>query len=287
MIRHPRFVVLLVTAAFAAACSERPARSEDAHRPGQRTEDSSAGTVDLGSLPYEPENVKASATVSGTITLDGPPRQDVDPVTRDQATCGTSAPGAVITAGSNDLSNAVVWVADIKTGKPLPIERRTEVSSSDCQLDPRVQAVVKGTTVNVFNDDKLLHRLVFVRAGTHDTLTVMPFFNVGQVVPSERLAKQAGIVEIRCTIHPWTHGYVLVFDHPYFAVTDTDGKFTIDSLPPGTYRLMVWHEGLDKPIEKQLTVSAGGQQTVDVAVKLPPVASTPSSVAAPSAAPRK
>lgn len=268
MIRLPGLFALFTTVAFAAACSDSQARTQPPRHPGARTEDSSAGTVDLGSAPYEPGSVGSAASVAGTITLDGPPRKDIDQVTRDQATCGTSVPGTWTTTG-NDLSNAVVWVADIKTGKPLPVEKRTELSSSDCQLDPRVQAVVKGTTVNVFNDDRLLHRLVFIRAGTHDTLTQMPFFNVGQVVPSERLAKQAGIVEVRCTIHPWTHGYVLVFDHPYFAVTDTDGTFRIDSLPPGTYRLMVWHEGLDKPIEKKLTVTAGGEQKVDVAVKIP------------------
>lgn len=270
MTRLQRLIALVTTAAFAVACSDSSAHSDPAGKSGhagQRTEDSSSGAVDLGSLPYEPKAVSSSASVSGTITLDGAPRNDIDTVTRDQRTCGTSVPGAVTTTG-NDLSNAVVWIADIKTGKPLPIEKRTELSSTDCQLDPRVQAVVKGTTVNVFNDDKLLHRLVFIRAGTHDTLTQMPFFNTGQVVPSERLAKEAGIVEVRCTIHPWTHGYVLVFDHPYFAVTDTDGTFRIDSLPPGSYRLMVWHEGMDQAVERKLTVTANGDQKVDVAVKI-------------------
>ena len=268
MIRRHTLLPLLVTAALAAGCSDSAARSEPSRQPPRRTQDSAAGAVDLGSMPYEATSVTNGATISGTITLVGGPRKDTDAVTRDQATCGTSVPGAVETSGT-DLSNAVVWVADIKSGKPLPVEKRAEISSSDCQLDPRVQAVVKGTTVNVFNDDRLLHRLVFVRAGTHDTLTRMPFFDPGQVVPSERLANEAGIVEIRCAYHPWTRGYVLVFDHPYFAVTGADGTFRIDSLPPGSYRLMVWHEGMDKPMEQKLTVTPGGEQKVDVAAKLP------------------
>lgn len=267
MICRHRLLPLLITAALASGCSDSAARSEPSRHPARRTQDSAAGAVDLGSMPYAATSVANGATISGVITLASGPRKDTDIVTRDQATCGTSVPGAVETNGSN-LSNAVVWVADIKSGKPLPIEKRAEISSSDCQLDPRVQAVVKGTTVNVFNDDRLLHRLVFVRAGTHDTLTRMPFFDPGQVVPSERLSKKAGIVEIRCAYHPWERGYVLVFDHPYFAVTEADGAFHIDSLPPGTYRLMVWHEGMDKPIEQKLTATAGGQQKVDVPVRL-------------------
>jgi hypothetical protein len=69
-------------------------------------------------------------------------------------------------------------------------------------------------------------------------------------------------------LHPWTHGYIAVFDHPYYDVTEKNGKFSIDSLPPGSYRLMVWHEGMGAPIEKKFTLSAGGTQTLDVPIKL-------------------
>jgi hypothetical protein len=182
--------------------------------------------------------------------------------------CGKTAPGAV-TATDKGLSNAVVWIADVQVGKPLPVERRIDLSSEDCGLDPRVQATIVGTTTNVTNDDKLLHKLVFTLIGSHDTLTKMPFFNAGQVVASERLARKAGIVEVRCLMHPWTRGYIAVFDHPYFAVTGADGSFKIDSLPPGTYKLMVWHEGADKAVEQQVQVTAGGVATADVALSIP------------------
>ena len=46
--------------------------------------------------------------------------------------------------------------------------------------------------MNVFNDEKALHKLVFTKVGTHDTLAVMPFFNAGQMVASEKLAKTSG-----------------------------------------------------------------------------------------------
>ena len=62
------------------------------------------------------------------------------------------------------------------------MDRRAELSSDDCLVIPSVQAAIVGTTFNVFNDDKTLHKFVFTRAGTNDTLAVMPFFNEGQVV---------------------------------------------------------------------------------------------------------
>lgn len=265
-----RAVAALLALGVLAACSDGSPLSR---RNGSRisvtakTDDSAAGSVDLGNANYTVSPVAHGGKVSGTIRLDGAPPIDSDVVTRDQRICGTHATGR-ITATADGLADVLVWVADVKSGKALPVDKRVELDSQECLLDPRVQASVIGSTVNVFNDDRLLHRLVFLRAGTHDTLVVMPFFNDGQIVASERLTKRPGIVAVTCTMHPWTHGYIAVFDHPYYDVTEKDGKFSIDSLPPGSYKLMVWHEGMSAPIERKFSVDAGGTQTVDVPIKL-------------------
>jgi hypothetical protein len=263
------FAVLLAVAVAGACSKDAPAGSATKARTASAAnkDDSAAGTVDLGGVAYKPEPLTAVGSIGGTIKLDGLPRKDTIPVTLDQPVCGQSVEGPVV-ASDKGLSNAVVWIADVTTGKPLPVSKRIDLSSEDCVVDPRVQAAVVGTTVNVTNDDKLLHKLVFMPIGTHDTLTKMPFFNAGQVVASERLAKKSGIVEVRCALHPWTHAYIAVFDHPYFAVTGNDGSFKIDSLPPGTYKVMVWHEGAGKPVEQQVQVGAGGTARVDVAMKV-------------------
>jgi hypothetical protein len=267
-----RLIAALFAIAAVGACSGKrdaadtnsaTARAETS----AKTDDSAAGTVDLGGTSYKPEAVSAPGSISGTITLAGGPRTDTVPVTVDQPVCGKEVDGPV-SATAKGLSNSVVWIADIKTGKTLPDAKRIDLSSEDCVLDPRVQAAVVGTTVNVTNDDKLLHKLVFTPIGTHDTLTVMPFFNTGQVVPSERLAKESGIIEVRCTLHPWTRAYIAVFDHPYFAVTGDDGKFTIDSLPPGTYKMMVWHEGAAQAVAQQIQVGPNGAAKIDVALTI-------------------
>jgi hypothetical protein len=264
--------VLLASGALEACSKDAPAATGAA--PGGQSppragkDDSAAGSVDLGRGGYKPGELAAAGSVSGTIKLNGAARNDVVQIPIDAAVCGTTSPGAV-TATDRGLSNAVVWIAGITAGKPLPVERRIDLSSEDCGLDPRVQATLVGTTTNVTNDDKLLHKLIFMPIGSHDTLTKMPFFNAGQVVASERLAKKPGIVEVHCLMHPWTRAYIAVFDHPYFAVTGADGSFKIDSLPPGTYKLMVWHEGADKPVQQQVQVTAGGVATADVALSIP------------------
>lgn len=224
--------------------------------------------IDIGAKPYRAGTLAAVGGLSGTVRLEGTAPADTVRISTDERICGTVAPSRVQTGSGGGLANTVVWVADAATGKRLPMEKRVVVSSTSCLIDPRVQATVVGAAVNVFNDDKLLHKLVFLRAGTQDTIVVMPFFNNGQVVTSEELAKTSGIVEVRCALHPWTRGYLAVFDHPYYAVTEKDGRFSIDSLPPGNYRLMAWHEGMSKPVEQRVKIDAGQTGKVDLGLAI-------------------
>jgi Carboxypeptidase regulatory-like domain len=258
----------LIALVALAACSDGSRNSNARISVTPKADDSAAGTVDVGGgSTYSVAPVTRGGTVSGTIRLDGAPPIDTIAVTRDQKLCGTHPAGRIV--GTPDgLADVLVWIADVKTGKSMPIDKRVELDSEQCALDPRVQGAVVGSTVNVFNDDRLLHRLVFTRAGTHDTLSVMPFFSDGQIVASEKLAKRPGIVAVTCSLHPWTHGYIAVFDHPYFEVTEKNGKFSLDSLPPGDYKLMVWHEGMGTPIERKVTVTPGGNEKVDIPIKL-------------------
>ena len=259
------FAALLATL-LAGACSSDP-KSAKASTPsadtakratGHKTDDSAAGNVDLGTGKYRANySLGPTGSLRGTIKLEATSRADSN--TSAGRTCGSKA-----AAARRDKAGALVWIPGIASGKALPLEKRAELSSEDCLVFPPVQAAIVGTTFNVYNDDKTLHRFVFTRAGTHDTLAVMPFFNEGQVVASEKLAKTSGIVEIRCAQHPWTRGYIAVFDHPYFDVTDASGKFTIDSIPAGTYTVMVWQDGMDKPEAHRVQIAAGGTATLNL-----------------------
>jgi hypothetical protein len=264
-----RFAVSSLVLALGSACDKIPALPKrkppaetKATAPAAKIADTAKSAIELSlGSPYTAADLSSFGSVAGTLHV------------VDSAAFGDSAAVAVPECSprgrrparlpaNQQFGNTVVWIADAKSGKPLPIEKRAEISSDNCILDPRVQAVTVGTTVNVINDDKVLHKLIFTKFGTHDTLVVTPFFNSGQIVATERLAKTSGLVEVKCVEHPWEHGYIAVFDHPYFAVTEDNGTFKIDSLAPGSYKLMVWHEGLAKPVEQQVQVAAGGTATV-------------------------
>ena len=62
---------------------------------------------------------------------------------------------------------------------------------------------------------------------------------------------------IKCDVHPWMKSYVSVFDHPYFAITNDEGRYKIDDIPPGTYEVMAWQEKFkDKKTKEWKTLNA-------------------------------
>jgi hypothetical protein len=248
----------LVSACLAAAvgatsgCATDAAPAQSGSTRGGRTHtDSAGGLIVAPSKPY----VESSGGAGGlAVTVGGdsltPPRAD--------GVCEVMASPAVA------APDVVVWVDGIRQGKALPEERRYELVSAGCELSPRIQAVVVGGAMDVYNDDRVLHKLVFIRAGTNDTLQTMPFTNDNEIVASDRLTRTPGIVEVRCTRHPQERAYIAVFDHPYFGVASGGGTLTLDSMPAGDYTVMTWREGMSAPLSTPTKVGASGQTQVVV-----------------------
>jgi hypothetical protein len=108
-----------------------------------------------------------------------------------------------------------------------------------CKFEPRVLAMREGTKLVFRQTDRVPHNLKLDGEGTPQ---------VGQLIPADRVLTIEGIRAARfpasacCTIHPWMKAWVGVFHHPYFAVTDPEGRFTIKDAPAGRWRLVLWHE---------------------------------------------
>jgi hypothetical protein len=239
----PQSVLLILAAAAGiSACGE--SKSAEAASKDTR-HDSAGGLVIAPSTPYRPNGAETSTALVVNLVAD------------------STSPPVTPSCKSDDVSEAgtVFWVDGIREGKPLPNERRYSLVNGSCGIQPHLQATVVGGAVNVFNDVGL-HRLVFVRAGTTDTLQVMPFTNTGAVVASDRLTKTPGVVEVRCTIHPNESAHIAVFDHPYFGVASAGEKVTLDSVPAGDYRVMTWHEGLAAPASVPAKVGPTGSTEI-------------------------
>ena len=246
-----------------AACGRSNGAASDTTRGvdrGSAFTTSAAGSYSTVAMP-NPGRVSGTVTIAGDI-----PADSVVQPTSDVTTCGTELTDGTIEHNGPLLSGAIVWLDGVRAGKPLPLVRRYDVINEGCLIVPRIQAAVVGGTLNVRSLDPVTHRTRLIRIGEKKPVALVTETDEGQVVPLDHALEVPGQIEVRCDQHPWTRGYIAVFDHPYFAVTTASGAFAFDSVPPGTYTLRVWHERLGT-MSRQVTVSGGGTATADVEMR--------------------
>lgn len=112
------------------------------------------------------------------------------------------------------------------------------IDQKDCMYEPRIQGVVAGSEIEIKNSDGTLHNV-------HTFKGTETWFNQAQPKGSEAVKKEMPednkVVKFTCDVHPWMRGFVVVTDHPFFAVSKADGTFTIDKVPAGEYDVEAWH----------------------------------------------
>jgi plastocyanin len=227
----------------------------------------------LGATLFAPPRPAfANGAVTGTIHIAAPaPKIAPHPVVKDGSVCGHEAANeSVVVSKSGCLRNVVVFAKDVPfAGKPAPIEGAT-LDQKKCRYAPHVQALTVGTPLSLMNNDAILHN---VHANS-DGLTV---FNVAMPIKGQKLPipmRKAGLMKLQCDAgHTWMSGWIYVFDHPYFAVTDDAGNFTIKDLPAGEHTLELWHEPVDGTgagvrTTTKVTVPDGGVARVELTMKL-------------------
>ena len=259
-----RFFGLSIAIVVALACSHDDTASAHTRNVPGSPDDGvppRPSVIAAASQPYRVVPVSVGGTITGTVDFEGTaPVAAVIHPTSDQSACGTSIMVKNIALTGTRVGGAVVWLTDIRTGKAFPVERRFELTNDACTLDPYVQAISTNSTLNVSNDDRTLHTNRFINVGTGEIVGVAPFNDDGEVVPVDKF-KEPAEIEVVCEQHPWTHAWIAVLDHPYFAQTTAAGTFTIDGIPAGRYRIRAWHPALGFA-DDSVTVTAGQQASV-------------------------
>lgn len=217
MLARRSLLVLVLMAA--AACTGGGAES--------KTVDSSDGGVAeeprRKGPPYRAVPVTASGTITGTVTLPPP-----------AATAGACAASA-----SGSRREVVVYLENIASGRALPANapRRHALEAAQCTLTPGVLLATAGGTLNLSNSVRAVHRVGFTFEGMKNPMLQVPFSDQGQLVPTERVLAVPGVVDVKSDQDPSVRARIVVLEHPY-GVTSADGRFTLDSVPPGTYSLV-------------------------------------------------
>ncbi len=227
---------------------------------------------------YQVVEVRDGGTIEGEVRFSGPPPA-LEPIPvepRHQSHCGRQVPNEalVVSPRNGGLRFAVVYLESIEKGKAPGRREPALIENRHCLFVPHVGAAMVGDPLLIRNSDPVLHN---IRGRMLEDRR--QHFNVVQPTQgqeTEREIRRAGVTVVTCDTHPHMLGYLLVFEHPYFAVTDQEGRFRLDAVPPGRYRLVAWHEGwtlarldrgrpvFDEPrtLVQEVTVAPGGTARV-------------------------
>ena len=172
---------------------------------------------------------------------------------------GRSISGTVKVTGLASNADAVVYLQQAP-GAFAPLVKPTEIDQRGKQFIPHVLPIVVGTTVRFLNSDPTRHN-VFSPDNEKYNLGTWTQGRTRDHAFANCTKVQCAYVQL-CLIHPEMEAYVVVLQNPFFAVTNTDGRFEINNVQPGTYSLAVWHaKGKAQP--KPVTVDATKPAVID------------------------
>ena len=249
-------------------------------------------------LAYDVVDVTHGGTLEGQVTLTGPvpePKGFNLITFPDPAYCGRISNGKgwrllhdFVVSPEGGLKDAVVLLEGVTAGKPFELSVPL-IEARDCMFAPFVTIVRNGHAVEIMNMDPVMHDIqgyeTSLEAGTRvlfNTPLVMNHqhrrgdlrathdHNPGKsLVGPIYLNKGRRTFYMQCGFHAFMESWAMAVNSPYYAVTDNQGRFMIDQIPPGTYQMVVWHPQSGPGITKTVTIAADGVVTERVALPAP------------------
>lgn len=195
------------------------------------------GLTTAAQAGYKEVEVKNGGTIKGVVKYTGkvPAKKSIS---KDTEVCGTSTEDTAISSVDGKLANVVVYLKKVKKGKAWAEGQKKVLSDQKaCVFIPHVALVAEDGVVTFKNSDSVLHNV-------KSTSLKNPAFNegVGADKTIEKTFKKGHeAVKITCSVHEWMESWVIVMSHPYYAVTNEKGEFSLTDVPPGKYKLIIWH----------------------------------------------
>lgn len=246
----------LVFAAFAAvACDRGVAPTDTPPAPVATPEAPSYFTIDPAT----------AGTVRGTVRYHGSKPRPVVLDMSAEAACVAKRAGQpaydeqLVVGPAGGVANAFVYIKVGLEGKKFERPQQTVVlDQQGCVFTPRVVGLQAGGALAVRNSDPLDHN---VHPGPRNNYEWNEGMAAGAPDAIHRFARHEVMIRVKCNVHPWMRAWIGVVEHPYFAVTGTDGSFELNNVPPGDYTIGVWHEQLGE-LAESTTIAPSATQSL-------------------------
>jgi plastocyanin len=203
-------------------------------------------------------------TLSGVVKHDGPPPPQQPRKVGEQAlkdcpkAAGLDDGSLVMNPANNGLKWGIVRIM-VENAVPLPPPANpVQIDQAGCLYEPHAAIIAPGQKVQMLNPDKVAH-----------TITLLPLEGVNapgnfmmlaselvKDIPAKHV-KAPEVVQLSCIPHPWMKSFLVVHDPRFAAITDADGKFEINNVPPGKYRVVFTHDLGEQ--EKELEIKPGSK----------------------------
>jgi len=209
-----------------------------------------AGLI-LASSPLETHAEDGYGHVSGQFVLEGDIPELAPPKVgdKDKAVCAVKPPlpnnTLIVDPKTKGIANIVVYLKKapdtIHPKLKKPQKKEIVFDQKNCRFLPHVLLVRTDQTVLVKSDDPVNHN-THTHPFRNQELNFLVQPNDRKGVPVDYNQPEFLPTPVNCDLHPHMKAYWMILDHPYMAVTDSDGKFKIENLPEGDYEFTVWHE---------------------------------------------
>jgi Carboxypeptidase regulatory-like domain len=222
----------------------------------------------IAAWAYEEATVSNGGTVTGTVQFSGEIPEPTSFELRrypDQVYCGALSDGSgyrllrEVTVGAQQgLKDVVVTIENIGKGKPFELTE-TKLEANICQFVPFVSVMRELHLLTVKNLDPVSHDLqIYERDREHVFIMFhRPALTKSGTSDTIHFTGNRRSVIMQCGMHAFMLGHGLAVENPYYAITGSEGAFTITDLPAGTYRIKAWHPTLGEK-EQSVTVAANG-----------------------------
>jgi len=247
---------------------------------------------------YKVKEIDGGGTVRGTVTLSGAvpdPKAYNLVIFPDPEYCGRISNGNgwrllrdFLVNEQGRVMNVVVLLEGVTEGKPFSLSV-PRVEARDCRFSPFTTVVRSGHGIEVVNMDPVMHDIQAYETSTAMGTRVLfnsplPFnrrhhrgdlhathdHRPGEsLVRQFQLSKKRRTFAMQCGFHAYMQSWAIAVDNPYYVLTNENGQFSMEDVPPGTYDLRAWHPGIKQVIKKQVTIEPAGNMTVDFQLPSP------------------